>query len=496
MAEVAAALVVPDGSATTARRTATARTLIEGGHVPTPRTVDKTVAVLPFRNAGAPDDAYLAEELTDDLLDALSMTRGLKVRARGAVLKYRGSEADPREIGRELGVQVVVEGSVKRARGQVRISARLVSVADGFQVWAKRFDRPEQDVLSINDEAARAIAEALTLDGRTLAGRSAPSDPVAIDLYLRARHEHRQFGSEHQRRAIELFEQALAIAPEDPLLMAGSAMALARLSFFTGDHSIPRARQVAERAVLLAPHLGEAHLALGSVLFQVGEAAGAAKALRAAVTAAPGVAEAHAALGRLLCEAGAVEEGIRRLESACALDPDAPIALTDLARVHALLGRWDEAAQIFRQLVDKSTFSYWTLFARTQMWKKDAAALDAALAAMPELPDLKYPRLLREIARTKVLPPEAFALEKEERTGGVRRHTFVLQLDAELLGFIGKHDEALDHVARAVKVGLIDVLWLERCPLLSEVRAMPGYGALHEEVKRRTDAIVEAYRSG
>src|SRR6185295_7706402 len=142
------------------------------------RPGDKTVAVLPFRNAGAPDDAYLAEELTDDLIDALSMTRGLKVRSR--------------DVGRELGVQVVVEGSVRKARGHVRITARLVSVTDGFQLWAKRFDRPEQDVLSINDEAARAIAEALTLSSHGEA-REAPSNPVALDLYIRARHEYRQF---------------------------------------------------------------------------------------------------------------------------------------------------------------------------------------------------------------------------------------------------------------------------------------------------------------
>src|SRR5262249_60121629 len=119
-----------------------------------PRHTEKTVAVLPFRNAGPPEDAYLAEELTDDLLDALSMTRGLKVRARGAVLRFRGVDTDPREIGRELGVQVVVEGSVRKARGRVRISARLVSVADGFQIWAKRFDPPGQAVPSINHEHA------------------------------------------------------------------------------------------------------------------------------------------------------------------------------------------------------------------------------------------------------------------------------------------------------------------------------------------------------
>src|SRR4029079_1133841 len=171
-------------------------------------------------------------------------TRGLKVRSRGVVQRYRGADADPRDIGRELGVSVVATGTVRRAAGRVRITARLVGVADGFQLWAKRFDRPEAEVLSINDEAARAIAEALTLD-RDTALRAAPSDPLAIDLYLRARHEYRKFWPDHLRRAIELFDQAAGIAPGDPMILAGRATALARYAFFVGDAGVAPAREAA-----------------------------------------------------------------------------------------------------------------------------------------------------------------------------------------------------------------------------------------------------------
>ncbi|MBI4953667.1 MAG: protein kinase, partial [Myxococcales bacterium] len=179
---------------------------------PRARQPDKTVAVLPFRNTGGPEDAYLADELTDDLIDNLSMTPGLRVSARGAVARYRNADGDPREIGRDLGVRVVVEGSVRRTRGGLRVTARLVSVADGFQLWAKRFDRPAEDALAVNDEAAAAIAAALTVEHQK-SERDAPSDPRAVELYLRARHEYRKFWPEHQRRAIEHFDQALALAP-------------------------------------------------------------------------------------------------------------------------------------------------------------------------------------------------------------------------------------------------------------------------------------------
>jgi serine/threonine-protein kinase len=466
---------------------------------PKPSPGEKTVAVLPFRNAGGPEDDYVAEELTDDLIDALSMTRGLRVRARGAVLRFRGVESDPREIGRELAVQVVVEGSVRRARGSVRVSARLVSVTDGFQIWAKRFDKPEQDVLSINDEAARAIAEALTVDVRALEGRDreAPSDPVAIDLYLRARNEYRKFWPDHVQRAIGLFDQALAIAPDDPLLLSGLALALARLTFFAGDVGITRARQVAERAVAAAPHLGEAHLALGSVLFQLGEAPSAARALRRATERAPGLAEAHAYMGRVLCEAAAVDEGLRRLATARSLDPDAPLAMPEMIRSYALLGRWEEADALLETMARDGGPTYWTLRARAALWRRDQALFETYLGNLPrdDQGPARIAHLVTELVRTGQMPPGLLEMEKVERTGGVRRQTFVLQLSTEVLGYLGKIDPAVRALQRAAALGLCDRLWLERCPVLEGVRADHRYDAVHAEVAQRADAILEAYRA-
>ena len=132
---------------------------------------DRTIAVLPFKNAGAPGDDYLADGVTEDLIDVLSMTRGLRVRPRGAVAHLRGTERDAREVGAELGVQVIVEGSVRKTATGIRVTARLVSTSDGFQIWAKRFERPAADVLAVNDEVASAIAEALTASTSS-AGRS------------------------------------------------------------------------------------------------------------------------------------------------------------------------------------------------------------------------------------------------------------------------------------------------------------------------------------
>ncbi|MEP7123358.1 MAG: protein kinase [Byssovorax sp.] len=466
--------------------------------LPSSARTDKTVAVLPFRNAGPAEDEYLAAELTDDLIDSLSMTRGLKVRSRGVVLVHAGSTQDPREIGRELGVQVVVEGSVRRARGSVRISARLISVADGFQLWAKRFDRPEQDVLSINDDAAHAIAEALTLD-REAPAREAPSSPEAVDLYLRARHEYRKFWQEDQERALALFAQAEALAPGDAMILAGKALALSRQAFFTG-RGVAEARASAEQAVAASSTLAEARLALGSVLLQQGEWAPAVRELRQALSRGPGLAEAHAAVGRVLMEVGDVAEAVRRLEAAINLDPRAPLAVEALVRCHALAGDWARVEQIMTSMITaREDAAFWTTRARMFIWRRDqegaAALLDELMAFNP---NLLVAKLMLGIVANKRMPSEMREQQiiAVESVGGLRRRTFFMQMEGETNAYLGRTEAAFSSVKRAIDAGLIDLGWLDGCPLLEEIRRDPHFPPLRAVVKQRADEILQAYRVG
>ncbi len=469
----------------------------EAGAVSLAKT-DKTVAVLPFRNAGSPEDDYLAAELTDDLIDSLSMTRGLKVRSRGVVLGYQGKNQDPRDIGRDLGVQVVLEGSVRRARGSVRISARLISVADGFQLWAKRFDRPEQDVLSINDDAAHAIADALTLD-REASAREAPSSPEAVDLYLRARHEYRKFWQNSQESALALFAQAEALAPGDAMILSGKALALSRRSFFTGV-GVDEARASAEQAVAASSTLADARLALGSVLLQQGEWMNAVRELRQAIHRGPGLAEAHAAVGRVLMEVGDVDEAIRRLDAALGLDLRAPLAAEALVRCYALRGEWTRVDEQLELLLNnKDDAAYWTTRARMMLWRRDQAAALALLAQLgPEHSHLPVARLMLKIIAQRSIPGDAAArqLLGVEAIGSLRRRMFFMQMETELHAFMGDLENAMAALKRAADSGLIDFGWLDHCPLLGEIRRDPSFPSLRAQVKQRADAILDAYRTG
>jgi tetratricopeptide (TPR) repeat protein len=379
----------------------------------------------------------------------------------------------------------------------VRITARLISVADGFQLWAKRFDRPEQDVLSINDEATAAIAFALTVE-REAGAREAPTDPAALDLYIRARHAYRKFWPDHLRRAIDLFEQAALLAPNDAMILAGEAMALSRLAYFLGDTCIARAREVAQLAVTLAPNFPEARLALGAVLFQAGEPRLSIGELLRAVRRNPGLAEAQAALGRLLVETGRVEEGMRRLDAAIALDPGVPLGNSTLALAHVLLGRWDEAQAIVdRERETEGETSFWMTSARMALWGDRKEIAEACLSALAGQREHVIPRMMFEIVARSALSNEAatcLAIGSAPE-GSIRRRLLFLQIEAAIMAILADKERAIGALQRAAEDGLTDLFWLERCPALDVVRGEPRFSPIHEVVSRRAREILDAYAS-
>ncbi|MDQ3299223.1 MAG: serine/threonine-protein kinase, partial [Myxococcota bacterium] len=186
------------------------------GTISAPAIETTSIAVLHF--ACAPDDAFLAAGVQEDLIDTLS-TGKLRVRPASAAAS---SDGDPRELGRTLDVDHVVAGSLRRTPQGLRVTARLVGVADGFQIWAQRVDCAEGEVLGVSEQLGRGIADALSTRA-TPAER--PTDPRAVALYLRAREELRRFWGAHAERATELLEEAVTYAPSYPPLLAALAVA-------------------------------------------------------------------------------------------------------------------------------------------------------------------------------------------------------------------------------------------------------------------------------
>ena len=459
----------------------------------------KTIAVLPFGNQGPPEDSYLADGLSDDLIDSLSILPGLRVCSRGAVAVH-AKLPDPQARGRALGVDMLVEGTVRRLGERLRITARLVQVSDGFQVWAQRFDRPAADALQVSDEVAQAVASALTGEVSP-PQRMVLNDAQAVDLYLRARALLQRGDPPSLRASAPLLEQALALRPQDPMLLTAYAQVKARLWFFGGEGSGDVARAVAEQAVAAAPELGESHLALATMHFHSGDAARAVRELKLALKLAPNLAAAHDLLGRILVESGPHELGLRHIDRALELEPWMAKTQVDRARVQALLGNWEAADQLLAELWQASppSIGMWVLRTRLAVWRRDNERNEAYLRS-PELalPQFSLPREILEVAlgKRRPEPRRMFGI-----AGGVgttssspRGRSFYHQMEVELYLLSGDTDSAIRSLARAVDIGLFDRMWLDGCPLLAALRSDLRFHALRKIVVDRTTEIRTALR--
>jgi TolB-like protein len=503
VAEAFDALTLP----ATSTQTPTSPTLVVRSRPPPPPgpstpTMDaKTVAVLPLRNAGPVEDEYLADGLTDDLIDTLSMGKGLRVRGRGAVWRFRGTEHDPREVGRELDVQVVVDGSVRRTGDQLRVSVHVVTVSDGFQLWAKRFDRPVADLLKIGDEVASAICEALVLKWQA-PSRELDLDPIAMDLLLRARFEYHQMWRDSNNRAVMFLEQARARAPSSPDILNALGIALCRRFAFDdlADDAVEQALHVAAESLALAPGRGEPHVVMASVRLNMGESVAGARELRRALALAPRSADANELYGRVMCEAGRPDEGIACGQLAMTLEPGLEGLRYETARVRALQGRWEEADAIFAQLPEGSlTNIYWISRWRVVLWKGDRALAESLLAyvAHSSFPIKQAVTGMLTVAATgKVSPESLLELDARANVGRARRRrAFFRQLKAEILAYTGDPDGSLQAMTESEQAGLFDIYWLDHCPVFASMRGEARFEALRDKVRERAAEVLTALTS-
>jgi serine/threonine-protein kinase len=384
----------------------------------------------------------------------------------------------------------------------LRVNARVVGVTDGFQLWAKRFDRPEKDVLAVSDEVANAIAEALTVR-RSAPARRAPSDARALDLYLRARHAFHRGWRDDTEQSIALFEQALALAPNDPTILAGYARAqLRRFMFDTeakgADEAEAKGCAAAERALALAPNLGEARAALANLKWLLGDHVGCARDLREAVRIAPSSSDVNELYGRMLLEAGEPAKAVACLSAAVALEPSIEMASGDLLRARALLGDWSafEAAIEEEPRAGAQPSSRYFLLARLTMWRRDAALVPAARRCFERVEFPLKPQVLRLLDFVEAGRGQGDVESEIVPWGRVvgrarRRPMFFRQLAAEVNAYVSNEQETLRAIEDADALGLIDVTWTDRCPLFDALRDKPAFRAPRDRIAARAKEAID-----
>ena len=314
------------------------------------------IAVLPFVNISpARSDDFFSDGMTEEMISAISRTPGLRVIARTSVMKYKGTTKAISEVGRELGVGSVVEGSVRRAADKVRISVQLVDSATEEPKWSQEYDRDIRDIFAIQSDVARNVAEALKQQVLGTEGQRPTSNMEAYIDYLRGRQAWNRRTEDGIREGIGLFEKALSADGNYARAYSGLAdshATLALLEMAAPNEAYPKAKEAVGRALALDPQLVEAHTSLGLIRFQYDwDWKGAESEFLEAIRINPSYAPAHHYFADYLKAVGRFDEALSEIAKARELDPLNLAINTGVGHVLYLSRQYDRAIDQYKSAV-------------------------------------------------------------------------------------------------------------------------------------------------
>jgi TolB-like protein/class 3 adenylate cyclase/Flp pilus assembly protein TadD len=471
--------------ATPGNATAEARSGLSGAR---PSIPDKSIAVLPFENlSDEKQNAFFTEGVQDQVLADLAKIADLKVISRTSVMQYQtGTPRNLREIGQQLGVARVVEGSVQRAGNRVRVTAQLIDARTDAHLWAQTYDRDLADVFAIQSEIAKAIADQLQAklspNEKKAIERAPTSDVTAFDLYSRAKSlllstSFSGTSGPNLRQAVDLLNQALARDPSFFLAQCQLAYAHDELYFLGIDHTAARlasADAAVEAAFRLRPDAGEAHLARAEHLYRgYHDYDGALAELEIARRTIPNDPRIFELTGYIARRRGHLEEGLRNLERAVELDPRNYHTLQQIALSYSALRRYSEEDAILERALSVKPEDNDTKLARALTaldWKGETRPLHQILDEIR----IKDPESLKAVADSWLICALA------ERDAG-NAESALVALGDNIFGFDAVHfhrDFGAGLVARMTKdeakaQAAFTVARVEQEKL---VQAQPDYG--------------------
>jgi TolB-like protein/Tfp pilus assembly protein PilF len=454
-----------------------------------------TIAILPFENLdGDRERDYLAAGLTEEAIAAVGQIdpAHLSVIGRTSVLVYQRAPKTIAEIGRELGVSHVLEGTVRSEADHLRIVSRLTRVADQVQVWSGAFDSAPRSILAFQRELASAIAEQVRLrlspDRVEALARRQSGNPDAYDLYLRGRYYLNQLTFATSQRAVEHFQRATQLDPEYALAWAGLADAYATTPIH-GDVPPQPARQragdAAKRALGAAPWLAEAYTSAGFIGFFLDwDWQAAEHSLRRAIELDGDYAIAHRTLGVLLAHEGRGEESAASLQRARVLEPLSPMSFALSAQAAFCAREHARAADFARQatVIDPE---FWIAHLQLGQALEQLGETDRALAALQHAARLSGVNSKPLSAHAHVLAragKEDEARATLQTLRGLARQRYVPPYALALVhAGLGEHDHALAHLEHAYEVGDVHLIFLPPDPRWDPLRGHPRFVALLQQ---------------
>jgi len=439
---------------------------VEGRPTPASRL---SLAVLPFVNmSGDPEQEYFSDGITEDIITDLSKVSGLNVVSRNTAFTFKGKSVDIAQVTQRLKVGHVVEGSVRKAGGRLRITAQLIDANKDSHVWGERYDRDLNDIFALQDEIAQAIVAALKIrllptEKKAIENRST-RDPAAYQAYLQGRYHYMQHGVRNLEIAIRFGQRALEIDPQ--YARAWVLIAIGQSSLRTRGRSDDSGLAAAEMALSLDPNLAEAHSARGRVLGELGRYDEAVAEYEESVRLDPDSYEVRFNFGRTCFLFGRYEAAIEHFERAVELGAEGFGSLSHLAQAYQTLGRDDEAEDAARRALER-------IEREITAHPDNVLALSFGAGLLVQLGEKE--RAKEWISRTLIVEPD----------DPVAHHNLACSLAQ-----MGETDWALDLLeSSACKMSASAVLnWIENDTDLAPLHGHPRYQALIAREEARAAA--------
>ena len=424
----------------------------------------RSIAVLPFADLSAQhDQEYFSDGVAEEILNALTKVAGLHVPARTSCFAFRRTSVDAREIGKRLGVETLLDGSVRKAGNRLRITVQLVDAQNGYYLWSERFDREIEDIFAIQDEIARSVLDALGLslterEERRLL-KPSTTNVEAYEFYLRGRKLFQTWNRQNMEFARQMFARAVAIDSDFGLAWAGLANTYVDLyRWGRNSRDLEEAKRTSAHALELDPNLAEAHVAIGQALAIQRQFKDAAAEFERAIELDSTSFNAYYFYARSSFEAGDLEKAVHLFEKAHRSRPEdyQAIALRALA-LHEL-GRADEAREADQQavgLVNKYL----------EVNPNEARAYSLGANSLARLGERDHSKQWSE---------QSVALAPNDPV--------ILYNAACNLAQSGEHDRALDGLERSIKAGVSVGDWILHDPDFASLRDHPRFQAIVKRI--------------
>jgi serine/threonine protein kinase/tetratricopeptide (TPR) repeat protein len=456
-----------------------------------------SLAVLPFEDLSPQQDqAVLSIGITDDLITKLSSIGQLKVISRQSVMRFRGESKDIREIGKELGVDNILEGSIQREKDNLRVNVKLTRVEDSFNLWGETFDRKVESIFSVQDEISRAVVNALRIE--LVAGQDYmlvkryTQDPDAYNFYLQGRIEWNKRTEAAIRRSIELFQEAIAKDPNFALAYAGIADAysfLGRLGFAPPTDVFPKAKEAAEKALEIDDALAEGYVALAYIKYNYDwNWMDAEIDFNWAIGLNPNYATAYQYYGSLLASLGRFDEAIAKFEKAQELDPKSLPIQASIASLYYYTRQYDLAVKRWNEIkktdrtIPWAPFNLGLAYLEKGELKKAVKEFDAA-AKLPGGANYgTYGKALAYAEGGKRDRAEAELRTLLDRS----KQTYVPYYSlAVISAALGDKEKAFEYLAMSYAAKDAEELYLKFDPMLDPLRDDPRFGDWLEKMNLR-----------